>query len=474
MARLALTAAVVLTSGCAHLAPECASHGGSPWVEIRSARFVVKSNLPAADAEAAALELEYTLAALNRAMRQSVPRAGARIEAVLLRQPEEVQWVAGHAIIRGFMRHDWRGPIAVIAWQRSTLFDDDGLATLKHELTHLVAARNLGPQPRWVAEGLARYFETLTVDPRRKLVRSGQLNDDALADVRAGLLLKLETLWRWRGQLAPEMEQAAYASSWVWVHFLFNHHRAPWLKFLRALGHDEPRKAFAAAFEGIDGAALEAGLRRYVELGSYRESTTPLPAVDTTLERRGLPDSAVHALFARLAPAPASRQQEIEKALQLDAGEAAALEEQVHAEVVAATKLALAQKLTALPGATATSFRLLAEALDARVERVAALERAVELEPDDAEAHRMLARALAGHEIERALVHAARAVELAPQLQRVWFLKSEVLAQAGQCAEAAAAMRRGLGLPRHDARRSSAAAPGLARLKKRCGVELEE
>ena len=61
-------AALVMLSGCAHVTPECARHGGTPWREITSQHFVVQTNLSADDARAAAIQLEQARASILGAL----------------------------------------------------------------------------------------------------------------------------------------------------------------------------------------------------------------------------------------------------------------------------------------------------------------------------------------------------------------------------------------------------------------------
>ncbi len=460
MRLLALVA--VLAAGCAHVRPECSAHGGPPWLEVRSAHFVVHSNLGRADAERMTSELELALAGLHRAMRLDVPPT-ARVETVVFRSAGELQEVIEHDRIVGFWRTDWRGPLILMGGQSSLTGSDSDLATVKHELTHFVAAHHFGRQPRWFAEGLARYFETLTVDGEKKLVRSGQLESDSLYKVRMERLLPLEKLWRWGppGSAPAAFESAAYASSWLWVHFLVNQHKERWKGFLdRLRQREEPRAAFEASFAGVE---LDEATQRYLELGEYRVTIAPLGAADTRLEVAPFADADVHALLARLAPS-ASKANELSKALQLDPGDVRALEEQAHEQKDKARRLELARALTT-QHPTAAGFRILAAALprkpEHRAERIAALEHAAELDPDSPLVTVDLARAYReNNQTKSAASAAARAVELMPWEPRAWFEHGVNLAAAGKCAEAISAGRRALELLPHGAKALAKALSG--------------
>ncbi|MBL8958057.1 MAG: hypothetical protein JNK82_45205, partial [Myxococcaceae bacterium] len=296
--RPVLAAAVLAATGCATVRPECGIHGGTPWLEVRSEHFVMHTNLDEPDALRMSAELELGLAALHRAMRQGVPKTPAPVEAVVLRNVDQLQGAIGQSNVVGYWRPDWRGPLIVMGGQSTLTASDRDLATLKHELTHFVSAYHLGRQPRWVAEGLGRYFQTLGVDVEKRLVRSGELERDALAQVQWQGLLPLEKLWRWGppGSLPPELESAAYASSWLWVHFLFNRHKGPLKQFFdRLRAREEPRAAFEAVFPNPKLLYEEA--KRYLDLGDYRVTVAPLGEVATGATVKPFSNSDVHGLL---------------------------------------------------------------------------------------------------------------------------------------------------------------------------------
>ncbi len=67
-------------------------------------------------------------------------------------------------------------------------------------------------------------------------------------------ILPVPSLWAW--DVEPEqpsgLEQHRAASSWFWVHFLFNEHRPALERFLRGLSEgEEPKAAWASAFADL-------------------------------------------------------------------------------------------------------------------------------------------------------------------------------------------------------------------------------
>ena len=103
-----------LLSGCAHVAPECATHGGTPWLEVSSQHFVVRTNLSADEARGTVVQLERARASLLAVY----PNGGAEkdpLEVVVFTSPAQLQDLSGDALLDGALVHDWRGPMLLTA-----------------------------------------------------------------------------------------------------------------------------------------------------------------------------------------------------------------------------------------------------------------------------------------------------------------------------------------------------------------------
>ena len=88
-----------------------------------------------------------------------------------------------------------------------------------HEATHVFQVRNMGMLPAWLVEGMASYFEKLTVSGQSKQV---VVSDQWLGWFRySGQVLSVEDLLvaeyrHWQGPQGP----AYYAGSWALVYYL--------------------------------------------------------------------------------------------------------------------------------------------------------------------------------------------------------------------------------------------------------------
>lgn len=186
---------VVLISGCTHVTPECSAHGGPAWQELASQHFVVRTNLEPADARAATVQLERARAALLPAFPEAP--SGAPLEVVLFRDAAQLQNVTGDPALDGTFTHDWAGPLLLMSKTGSMFDSTPQLRLVMHELAHYFAAQSLRRVPRWFAEGLAHYLETVTIDADAQTARRGRANQERLGEVLRWGILPVESLWAW-------------------------------------------------------------------------------------------------------------------------------------------------------------------------------------------------------------------------------------------------------------------------------------
>jgi tetratricopeptide (TPR) repeat protein len=293
---------------------------------VQTAHYLLRTDLPAAEARALAAGFEEVYAAfLDLAFRSPRPPQ-ARIEVVLFRHEAELRRVVGGERWRGqFVRLD--------VDERPTVVMVGGLdaATrwvFQHELTHRFVRHHLPGAPVWLNEGLAAYHETLRLEGGRAIL--GEPSPCRGFFGGAGLRTGLERDGRCRVQYwvpvsrlprvhelleadylafhAPAREGAFYAGSWALVHLLTNgaeDDRRRLRVTLDALARGAgARDAFAAGFRGVDLEALDGRLRRHLMEGlgrvwqvPYRPRPAPAPEAE-----RGLRPDEVDLLFARVRP----------------------------------------------------------------------------------------------------------------------------------------------------------------------------
>lgn len=440
-----------LLCGCAHVAPECATHAGTPWLELSSQHFVVRTNLPAEEARAAAVQLERARASVLAAFPNGGKTSAEPLEVVVFARTAQLQDLSGDPLLNAALVHDWRGPMLLTA-STAALIESTQLRLTLHELAHHASARALRRWPRWFEEGLAVYLETITIDLEKKLAVRGAAHQLKLGEVMRWGVLPVASLWAW--DVEPDslngLEQHRAASAWFWVHFLFNEQRGVLDRFMRSLAEgEEPRSAWAAAMGQMSPEAMAQAANEYIAKGQTRSQVMELAQLNTAFSERVIPDAEVHAVLSRAAGAtgawPRARA-EARAALKLGANEQMVQEQNVVTQDTAEGRVEAARLLTQLLPRDAAGWLLLGLALPATdAERGQALALAVELEPRSFFALSELAKFRCGEaRCDEGVVLAEKAAGLAPGDARVQAATAAVQRQAGLCALAVVSQQRAL------------------------------
>lgn len=168
MRRIVVSTAVIfgslLTTGCGAAAFTPPERGGHAWVEGRSAHFILQSDLPPEEAREALLALERSYTRLADIAFPST-RSPPRTRVIHFRRRTEYELVAP-AQTAGFFTpglhiDEATEPVAVTVGD----FSDEPLRRIfQHELTHRFVSYYYPKARAWLNEGLAEYFETMTVE----------------------------------------------------------------------------------------------------------------------------------------------------------------------------------------------------------------------------------------------------------------------------------------------------------------------
>lgn len=484
MRRLALATAL-LSCACAHRVR--VPDGARPWVEVRSPHFEVVADLSEEETRRFALQLEQVHAALMAGSWHAVGPPPRTTRVLVLADDAAMQAFFRKGFL-GFATNDaLDAPLLVIHGEQSP----SEVPVLKHELAHAVDNGFLLRQPRWLSEGLASYLETLHVDADGRGAVIGEINQVRMAaarkiprfDFAAVLAAGISIHER------PDREvEDFYAQSWLLVHMLVNEQRPQFEAFLQRLARSEdPDQAFAAAFPGLTPAQLAERAGPYSQRGQFLKVRVPLPPFQGELVARAVPPgetlrvrAELEWLAARVHGGEGLRARALESARRAFAavpGDPLALA-LLHAQAPPSDERRLAD-LRALVAASPQDVRgwtLLAEALagkaDLALERLAALDKAFALGPDDPRALAALAwsRAAQGRRQE-AIDLAQKAVRLAPGNPGVLDTYAVTLAQAGRCADAMKLERRALEVVPDGAgpEVASALRARIAELEAHCG-----
>lgn len=428
--------------------------GGGTWVEVRSPHFIIRTDLDVESAEVAASELEMLRQGLLQAWGGGFDPPGT-VDVIILRDREELSEFT-NVRIEGFSATTSDGPLLVMAGNSYALSRDAvDKSTQAHELTHYLSQFALVRQPRWLAEGLASYLETITLKPERREVVLGALHGPFLDYVQRNGWRSLDELWEWddRALMSSAESRQHYASAWLWVHFVISQHSERFGHFQQSLMRgEEPRRAWETSFQGVKD--LAGKLRDYALGGlsaRYPLVTAPLLPVSNDILTQPLEPPEVHAVRTQLilmTPGPAPAEVRMEKAegemaqaLKEDPGNITVALLRIRSMGDPEQQLHAAQALVERSPESGLAWNALAQAQDAAGDATEAQEaarlRAVELIPDHVGAQNGLARYYARTaQPEKGLAAAQRALALAPGNASVLDTYSTILFQLGRCHEA--------------------------------------
>lgn len=194
--------------------------------------------------------------------------------------------------------------------------EGDALGVIQHEFVHELVRHNFPRVPLWFNEGLAEYYRTFEVEGGRAIL--GRPPEDRLRWLERHADLKLSEVVSLDSQDLPRHAATGtgrlYAVSWALVHYLLSGDgerldaTAAWLAHL-AQGR-EPLDAFEEAF-GVRVTQLERELTEYVRRGEYPVASYKAEDLPAHAEVWTLPPARVHAhlgdLLTRLGRLPEAR-----------------------------------------------------------------------------------------------------------------------------------------------------------------------
>jgi hypothetical protein len=290
-------AAVTLTAGCAHL-PACPGKGGPRWSEWSSPHFRLLTDVEDdEDAETLATQLEHFRAAIVAAAWRDVPETGEPIEVAVLGSTSEADvFLPPHAEGLFF---SYCGTGIVVAPATTQVAREN---VLKHEIVHaLMRQLDLDRNaPLWFNEGMAMYLAMTSYQENNDEVTFGAPNMEALR------LVEYRDLYPWRDLWTSPTDSIELArletTSWLFVHYLFNHERERFQRFQAGLaGTSDAKLLWAQIFPDLATPdAFAQTLGRYLQGGGYVMYKARIPRPHFSFGTRPIPDAEVHALRALL------------------------------------------------------------------------------------------------------------------------------------------------------------------------------
>lgn len=320
------------------LAAAPALAGPASWRIAEAPHVTVVSQWGDAGTAAWAGEFEAFTAALGRVIRVDERRLPP-LTVVLMNREADFQAYDpilenGQVLLEdGFFgrRLDW----AVVGLYAHADFENTRHVVL-HEGVHWYLSAYPLPRPLAIEEGLAEVFSTFRTDGSG-LGRFGAVVPADLALARRSPLLPVEQLLavtRYDPLAARHGIGIFYAESWAFVHYLMFGGDAPGLagldRLLAAFGRGLPPRAALREALGLSPEELDRRLFRYLLVGTYRTESIRLGALAAPPASVPAPPAAVEIALAKLAAVSPGRMalalRHADRAIGLDPSDAEAYE----------------------------------------------------------------------------------------------------------------------------------------------------
>jgi hypothetical protein len=291
--------AAALAAACVTF-PRAPDEGGSPWLSIETAHFVLATDMERAPAEDLARMLEDTFKAMDYAL-ETLPGSGLGndtgsepVLVVALKNDREREAV--HKQLGGlFSAQALLAPAVSIG----DIDANRGIEVLKHELAHALLAKRLPRVPLWLTEGIAVYLQTAELDRDRQTIEWGVWNENDSRRLREyNARVSVDALFdneRWKSSVelyAMELEAG------LLVHMLVNQHPGELACYLKRLAADLDPETAMACFPGRG--RWSYAVKEYdADVASARKHAAlkfPTPSLSTA----AMGDARVHAVLALL------------------------------------------------------------------------------------------------------------------------------------------------------------------------------
>jgi hypothetical protein len=186
---------VVAASSCGPKLPPLPSAGGPPWLELTSAHFQFFTDAPENEARTVVQEMEHVRSVIYGAVFPDAQADGHTVVIAMAGVRESSMFTppdhSAFAVPPRGSPIGWPLMVLPIDERRTYEQRDDGLSeNATHELAHALSYNAIHDQPRWFAEGLATYLQTIKIEPTGE-VEVGR----PPADVAHSLAQGMRPLW---------------------------------------------------------------------------------------------------------------------------------------------------------------------------------------------------------------------------------------------------------------------------------------
>jgi hypothetical protein len=275
-----------------------AAASGTGWWGFSTAEFTLDTDASREAGREATDAIQRELDALRAMMGNAAPSKVQPLRIIVLANGLDYEKQFGRATAGITSRSPervtiflWGGPTK---WTSHTGVAEGVSSTLTHELAHFVLAQYFPVQPRWFAEGLAKYLEPYKWNEEGTSIELGLPNLNAYQTYMKNRSQGAAEAREWGNASLAEGESSRtlYGYSWALVHFLINTDPQRFAQTMRLLAEHHPDEATAMALGG-DADALDKKVHEYMKAGQYHSVVVavrhPLPPAT----ERGLNEAEV-------------------------------------------------------------------------------------------------------------------------------------------------------------------------------------
>jgi hypothetical protein len=290
-------------AACGAAVPPVPSKGGPAWAELTSEHFTLWTDATPERAHELIREMERFRQIVVGVAFPGAPST-ARVLVIALRDDDELsEFMPTHqARAYATSAHSplWQPMMVLSAFSNR----DPSDLSVAHELTHVISFSVIHHQPRWLAEGMAKFFETVRLDP-----------DSTTADIgvapqtlhggpqQMAHLVPTAKLFSWKA--ISEHEDREYSTAWALFTFLINQHRNELAHYMQLLDSDDEAEltvtperiahVWAEALPSLPPSQADIDMRQWLVSGSHVVVHLNVQLRDWSVTTRALNDADAYA-----------------------------------------------------------------------------------------------------------------------------------------------------------------------------------
>jgi hypothetical protein len=303
---------LALWSACGAAMPPVPGKGGPAWIELASEHFTVWTDAPPDRGRELIREMERLRQIVVGVVLPGVPSSGRDL-VIAFRDDDELSALSPTGEPRAYAM-----PAQSPLWQPAFVLSafsnrDRGDRTVAHELTHAISYAVVHHQPRWLAEGMAEYFETVELDPDRTTADIGVAPQYRGQPILMAHLMPVAKLFAWA--VPARNEDREYSTAWALFTFLINEHRAELGHYMQLLDSsyeptsaDRTARAWSEAFPSLPLSTVDGALQQWLVTGHHLVLHVNVQLQTWPIAERGLADADVYALRGLLHAAVAKQE----------------------------------------------------------------------------------------------------------------------------------------------------------------------